>query len=186
MLLVGDPYQLPPIGFGLIYQRLCGSAIVPQIHLSKVHRQQERTGIPAVALQVRNGVVPTLSKFRDVGTGVSFVEAGRNDIFARLVDIAASFATAGEHQVLCINKRGQVSVEGINDAFHYIMSPGRRVVSGWSLAEGEPIIFLRNDYERSLWNGSLGRSIRREERSRCMADRLHVREQQARADRGRS
>ena len=35
--------------------------------------------------------------------------------------------------------------------------PPRKKLEGWEFAEGDPIIYLVNDYQKELWNGSLGR-----------------------------
>jgi exodeoxyribonuclease V alpha subunit len=40
---------------------------------------------------------------------------------------------------------------------HAYASAARKKLEGWDLAEGDPIIYLVNDYRRGLWNGSLGR-----------------------------
>jgi len=40
---------------------------------------------------------------------------------------------------------------------HAYAAATRKKLEGWDLAEGEPIIYLTNDYQKGLWNGSLGR-----------------------------
>ena len=64
MLLVGDPGQLPPIGFGLVMHALAEDPRVPKVELTRVYRQTESTGIPAVARSVRAGVLPKLPDTR--------------------------------------------------------------------------------------------------------------------------
>ena len=49
LLLVGDPYQLPPIGFGLVFHVLAASPSVPRVELVEVHRQARSSGIPQIA-----------------------------------------------------------------------------------------------------------------------------------------
>jgi exodeoxyribonuclease V alpha subunit len=53
LLLVGDPYQLPPIGFGLVFQVLAVSPNVPKVELVEVHRQARSSGIPQIAREIR-------------------------------------------------------------------------------------------------------------------------------------
>jgi exodeoxyribonuclease V alpha subunit len=64
-------------------------------------------------------------------------------------------------QILGVTKRGSSGVENINSMLHNIhlmsASPPPKKLAGWDLAEGDPIIYLANDYERELWNGTLGR-----------------------------
>ena len=64
LLLVGDPYQLPPIGFGLVFQVLATSPNIPRVELVEVHRQTRSSGIPQIARDVRHGFVPCLAATR--------------------------------------------------------------------------------------------------------------------------
>ncbi len=57
-------------------------------------------------------------------------------------------------------KNGAAGVNDINASFHHRLSVGRSRLDGYCFAEGDPIVFLRNDYERELMNGSLGTIIK--------------------------
>lgn len=48
----------------------------------------------------------------------------------------------------------------INETFHRRLASSRRRLSDWDFAEGEPVIFTVNDYDRELYNGSLGSVMR--------------------------
>jgi exodeoxyribonuclease V alpha subunit len=63
-------------------------------------------------------------------------------------------------QILGVTNRGEAGVETLNAAIHKLVATGQPWVPGWDLAETEPVIHLVNDYDRDLFNGSLGR-IRR-------------------------
>lgn len=65
LMLVGDPYQLPPIGFGLVFHTLSASTLVPRIELTQIHRQAASTGIPDAANLVRVGVPPNFMPFSE-------------------------------------------------------------------------------------------------------------------------
>lgn len=161
LLLVGDPYQLPPIGFGLVFHVLANSQNVPSIELLKVHRQAQSTGIPQVAYSVRNGVVPHLQPFDGLSPGVYFVEARGAAIPDQLLHVIEQMHGCENAQILGVTKRGSSGVENINIMLHniHLMSanPTPKKLAGWDFAEGDPIIYLANDYERELWNGTLGR-----------------------------
>ena len=53
LLLVGDPAQLPPIGFGLTFHVFCQTERIPNVVLDRVLRQSDTSGIPSVAEAVR-------------------------------------------------------------------------------------------------------------------------------------
>ena len=61
-------------------------------------------------------------------------------------------------QILKNIKSGGAGVRAINDYFHQALSVGqRRMPSSGQFAVGDPVIYLENDYERMLFNGTLGR-----------------------------
>lgn len=158
LLLVGDPGQLPPIGFGLVLHGLVDRTEIPAVELTRVYRQTEATGIPAIAAAVRTGRLPVLPDF--VGQhrhGVALVcsaKASTDDI----VDIVAGLGGFSDDlRILCAVKAGPVGTEALNQRFHDIFAVGRRRHPAKHFAEGEPVMFLRNDYRLDLRNGSLGR-----------------------------
>jgi exodeoxyribonuclease V alpha subunit len=59
-----------------------------------------------------------------------------------------------QSQLLCVTRQGAAGVERSN-AFLHQMSGG-----GPGFLPGEPILMLRNDYERELWNGDQGMAVR--------------------------
>jgi exodeoxyribonuclease V alpha subunit len=156
LLLVGDPYQLPPIGFGLAFHILAQSRTVPRVELVEVHRQAQMTGIPHAAHQVRQGVTPTLAPFAGIHTGVSFVDASAENVIDRVLGVRAEWSGCRDVQILSVTKRGASGTRNINAAMHALALDGKRRLDRWELAEGEPIIYTANDYQRELWNGSLG------------------------------
>ena len=80
LLLVGDPYQLPPIGFGLSFHVLAASPSVPRVELVEIHRQAQSSGIPQIADAVRHGVAPSLPDFAGCACGVNFIDAADDAI----------------------------------------------------------------------------------------------------------
>jgi integrase len=89
LLLVGDPAQLPPIGFGLVFHRLVGENDVPRTHLNQVHRQAEATGIPSAASAIRGHMVPTIASFTGQSVGVSFLECQSEHVLPNLLRLGA-------------------------------------------------------------------------------------------------
>ena len=155
LLLVGDPAQLPPIGFGLVLHALVEEPAVPKVELRRVYRQGEATGIPAVARSIRSGVVPALPAAADaVTSGVAFLPRGDlrgDDILDILADLGGF---QHDVRVLCATRGGAAGVEAINACMHKAVARRLPTVSGFAV--GEPVMFLKNDYRRDLRNGSLG------------------------------
>lgn len=154
VLLVGDPYQLPPIGFGLVFSALADDPTVPKVELTRIHRQAEETGIPALARQIREGTLSHLPTFSGAVPGVSFLPCHPKDAQAVVVEVLAGLGGILEAQVLSPIKRGPSGTQGINAALHLLRSTGKSVWSG--LGTGDPVIHLENDYEDMVFNGTLG------------------------------
>lgn len=155
LLLVGDPAQLPPIGFGLTFHRLALSDLVPKKYLTQVHRQAASTGIPAVAAAIRNHRVPELAKFNGARPGVSVIECRPDEIVGALFELAKAWG-GDDWRVIGSIKNGAAGVNEVNDLFHHRFSAGRARLDGYRFAVADPIVYLRNDYDRGLMNGSLG------------------------------
>jgi exodeoxyribonuclease V alpha subunit len=159
VLLVGDPAQLPPIGFGLVFHKLAGNSNVPQTHLVQVHRQAESTGIPAVATAVRNHHIPSLRTYEGKGQGVSFIDCAADRVMSILQRLAVDWH-GEDWQALAAVKGGRGGIEFINATFH-ALATGE--IDGPAFVAGEPLIHLVNDMERGLMNGTLGRVVRVDE-----------------------
>jgi exodeoxyribonuclease V alpha subunit len=157
LLLVGDPYQLPPIGFGLVFQVLAASPHIPKIELVEVHRQTQSTGIPRIARDIRHGIVPSLPAFAGLSAGVSFIKADEGEVMDHILAVLAEWRGCEDTQILGVTKRGASGTRSINATLHAIASATKPKLEGWGFSEGDPIIYLVNDYEKGLWNGSLGR-----------------------------
>jgi hypothetical protein len=154
---VGDPYQLPPIGFGLVFQVLAASPHIPKVDLVEVHRQAQSSGIPQAAREIRHGIVPSLPAFAGLSAGVSFIEADDGDVMDYLLGVLTVWRGCEDKQVLGVTKRGASGTRNINATLHAMASAAKPKLEGWAFAEGDPIIYLMNDYQKELWNGSLGR-----------------------------
>jgi exodeoxyribonuclease V alpha subunit len=156
LVLVGDPYQLAPIGYGLVFHVLAENRCVPQIELRTVHRQAERTGIPIIALTLRYGKVPERSElvsYRGLGSGFSFIETASEDIPRIVRQVYGELGGTPETQVIAATRAETSSLNRMLQRARL----GREPLERFEL--GDPVLFGRNDYERELFNGSLGQVI---------------------------
>lgn len=157
ILFVGDPYQLPPIEFGMVFQPLAESASVPRVELNAIHRHSAESGIASIAYEVRNGVVPQLQPFEGCRPGVTFMECAETDVVEAITEVFDQLDPAEEVQILGIRKGRAGGVKEINEVFHQRLTGSIVSPFGWGFNVGDPVIYTQNDYKRELWNGSLGR-----------------------------
>jgi len=154
LLMVGDPYQLPPIGMGLVFSVYAEDDRIPKVELMQVHRQAKETGIPQVAGQIRMGTMPGLKPYEGAKAGISFLPCTSAEAQAQVIELVSELGGPGEVQILSPIKNGPAGIKAINAAMHRLRTVGR---DEWqSYAVDDPVIWLENDYDRRIWNGTLG------------------------------
>ena len=162
MLLTGDAAQLPPIGFGLVYHAIVSA---PQItaNLTVIHRQSAESGIPAVSAAIRERRMPAFGEFRGVGDGVAFVSCDSGLIGDAVERIALQLGGYSNGVVVVSpTKKGPGGVDALNARLHERLRPSdapAHDIKGFNAQYytiGDPVMWLRNDYSRGLFNGQIG------------------------------
>ncbi|MEH3064276.1 MAG: AAA family ATPase [Methylobacterium radiotolerans] len=161
LLLVGDERQLPPVGFGLVFHRLVADEGITA-SLTVVHRQSNASGIPAVAAAVRERRMPTLRPYTGLEDGVSLLPAGDSTAIEDGVLRAYGDLVGEDVLVVAPTRAGRAGVRALNEGLHalHLAATGASEMTsplGDRFCVGEPVVHERNDYERGLWNGSMGR-----------------------------
>lgn len=170
LAMVGDVAQLPPIGFGLVFHLLARRP--GAIHLTRVHRQTEASGIPLVARAVRDGAMPAFTPFDGPGDGVSFVPCSTARIDGTVEDVVHRLGGFGRdglglHVVSALNARAGA----LNRRFHDMRRASFSEIDGAlgaRFSPGDPVVHTENDYRRGLFNGMLGSVIEIEGRARSV------------------
>ena len=169
VVLVGDGDQLPSVGPGAVLADLIGSGVVPVARLTQVHRQAGASWIVKAAHAINAGEVPASAP---AGGGGDFYFVPVDDpdtIVARVVEmvklrIPARFdldATA-DVQVLSPMNKGVLGVRNLNTVLQQALNPpgaGRAEVEryGAVFRVGDKVIQTRNNYQREVFNGDIGR-----------------------------
>jgi exodeoxyribonuclease V alpha subunit len=160
--LCGDPAQLPPVSPGIVFHQLASDHAVARVILDRVHRLHESTGIPALAEAVRQGRIDNLPPFTGAKAGVTFTSCTPDRLTAEVHAVGRALADAGggrdDVQIVVPTNR---EITAINSYFHGIAM--RHKPASWPgtahVADGQPVIWTRNDPERGLTNGSMGRIL---------------------------
>jgi exodeoxyribonuclease V alpha subunit len=159
IVLVGDPYQLPPIGAGLVFQKLVVTPSVPKVSLTEVKRQDGSTGIPSFAAAIRKGKWPT-----EGVPGVRIEQCDSVKIMSKVLELYMQ--DKERTQIICaVRNNGMSGVHSVNDACQRATNASGRPIrirdingnlAATKFREGDRIIFTRNDWEREVMNGSMG------------------------------
>lgn len=160
LLLVGDPGQLPPVGFGLTLHDLVEVDAVPRTVLTEVVRQAAATGIPAFAAAMREGCLADASVHgADPTAGVSVVPCASREAAAIAASLRRRMPGA---RVVGSVRSPRGNPDGGTDAVNRLLHDAwmhRHSLPEGAVLRGEPVLWTVNDYDLDLWNGSLGRVV---------------------------
>ncbi|WP_261916797.1 AAA family ATPase, partial [Vibrio aestuarianus] len=159
-LLVGDPKQLAPISAGLVLHESVN--IVPTVTLDIVKRQKDSTGIPEFTERIIERAVPDINMFND---NIVFHQCTPEDINGLVSNLYAE--SPSETQIISAMYSGNGGIDAINSLCQQLYNPhGTRlefVVNGTpnylDIRENDPIIFVENNWERGVQNGTLGKLL---------------------------
>ena len=167
VLLVGDPDQLPSVAPGNVLAELIASERVPVFRLSHVHRQEQDSLIVANAHRILRGLEPELPGSGDTRADFYFFPADDEvraaerlvEVVTRRVPRRFDLDWVRDVQVLAPMYKGECGVDALNERLREELgSRGGELRLGdrvWR--EGDRVIHTRNDYEREIFNGDMGR-----------------------------
>ncbi|MGC9357013.1 MAG: SF1B family DNA helicase RecD2 [Anaerolineae bacterium] len=168
LLLVGDVDQLPSVGPGSVLRDLIDSGEIPVTRLETIFRQAEESYIVVNAHRINRGEMPIFEDARDF---YLFRMADAEEAADWILDIVAEriprtfgYDPDTEIQVLSPMHRGAAGVGSLNGRLQERLNPssenkaeystGRRV-----LRVGDRVMQIRNDYDRQVFNGDMGRVV---------------------------
>ena len=167
LLLVGDADQLPSVGPGNVIGDVISSRRVPVARLTEIHRQERRSRIVVNAHRINAGDWPELSNSRD-GDFFFVEEEDPPEAAAMISDLVGSrlpahgdYDPVGDIQVLTPMYRGETGAINLNRLLQQRLNPGGRVcrTGERELRVGDKVLQIRNNYERAVFNGDLGRIL---------------------------
>ena len=157
-VFVGDPDQLPPVGPGQFLRDLMGHAAT--LRLTKVFRQANGSPIVSAAYAVRKGKMPLADGER---LKLVPVEPGavRETLKILVEEIQRLTELTGRPpQLLVPGNTGMFGVRRLNPYLQGQLNPGGRSLGGigWGMEarEGDPAVWIHNDYELGIMNGEVG------------------------------
>lgn len=136
IIFLGDPFQLPPVfGISPIMQQ------APDFVLTDVHRQSLDSPILRAATALRNGEYPSVHD--------------NNEQFKIISNQKATYEIYAEaDQVLCGRNKTRRALN--NKMRRKLVESGSIALSTLPIAKGDKVVFLRNDYDEGVFNGTTG------------------------------
>jgi exodeoxyribonuclease V alpha subunit len=167
LLLVGDRDQLPSVGPGSVLKDVIASGLAPVVALSQVYRQARESRIVANAHRLNRGLAPEVSN--DPADDFFFFErASTEEVLATIKQLVQQrlvgkfgIGDAREIQVLTPMNRGPLGTQALNRELQELLNPGGRELRAGDrrLREGDRVIQIRNNYDKLVFNGAVGRIV---------------------------
>nr|MDT0250836.1 ATP-dependent RecD-like DNA helicase [Endozoicomonas sp.] len=159
-LLVGDPKQLAPISGGLVLHDVVD--VVPTVILDIVKRQKGSTGIPEFTRMIVEKKVPDLVMFND---NIVFHHSHPKDINDKVTQLYQQ--QPDDTQIIAAKYAGRGGIDVINELCQTACNPNGKklrfnlngVDKYLDIREGDPVIFVQNNWDRGIQNGTLGKLI---------------------------
>jgi ATP-dependent exoDNAse (exonuclease V) alpha subunit len=165
LLIVGDIDQLPSVGPGQVMSDLISSGAIPVVRLTEVFRQAAQSRIITSAHRINQGSIPDLSSPR-TDSDFYFVQADDPETAVlRVIELVKTripsrfgLDSIRDIQVLCPMNRGGVGARSLNILQAALNPAGERKVErfGWTLAPGDKVMQIENDYDKEVYNGDIG------------------------------
>lgn len=157
ILLIGDENQLESVGPGKVFKDIIDSRIFPIIHLEKIFRQANGSGIVRLSDQIRQEIP---CQYED---GVTFIEKQTPEILPAILDIAKDRPT-DSFEILAPMYHGGAGIDEINLAIQKLKNPSNEQKSQLQVGstifrQDDKVMLLKNLPDENVFNGDIGTII---------------------------
>lgn len=174
LVLVGDVDQLPSVGAGNVLRDIIESGTIPVVRLTRIFRQAQSSRIVMSAHAINQGRFPDISNGKT--TDFFFIRMDDPEqVVQQIVDLvqrrlpAAYGESSVNIQVLTPMQRGVVGAANLNMTLQQALNKATSSLNrgGYSFKQGDRVMQLRNNYDKEVYNGDMGRilSVDMEERT---------------------
>jgi exodeoxyribonuclease V alpha subunit len=169
LVFVGDENQLPSVGAGNVLGDMIESGVIPAVRLTHIYRQARESMIVVNAHRINEGEFPLGSPHAPPKADFFWVE--KEDLrelqalilrmVCERIPEAYGLDPMSDVQVLTPMHKGEVGTIALNTLLQERLNPwGRELVRGQRAYRiGDRILQLRNNYDKEVFNGDLGRIL---------------------------
>lgn len=181
IVFVGDVHQLPSVGPGNVLGDLIASGAMPVVELVEVFRQAAESEIVCNAHLINRGELPRLESSRDRLSDFYFM---RQEDPERVADIIVDLVKNhiprrfgldpfDDVQVLAPMHKGTVGAANLNARLQQALNPSPEALQRGERVYrlGDKVMQIRNNYEKDVYNGDIGRISSVDEKEKCLVVR---------------
>ncbi|MEW5722140.1 MAG: ATP-dependent RecD-like DNA helicase [Thermodesulfobacteriota bacterium] len=170
LILVGDVDQLPSVGPGNVLGDVIASGAAPVVRLTEVFRQAGESSIIASAHRINQGRLPVLRPAADRLEDFYFLERPEPEeavkvileLVTERIPRRFGFDPFEDIQVLSPMHRGAAGTGNLNLELQKALNPSAEGLARGAhhFAPGDKVMQVRNNYEKEVFNGDIGRLTR--------------------------
>ncbi len=163
LILVGDTFQLPSVGAGLILNDLVASNLFSYNPLDKIYRQSENSYIAYLAKEIKeHNLSETFTEKKD---DYNFFETESKQITKMITEICKKSIAKGLHvddlQILAPMYKGENGIDNLNLALQELFNPYNKKRKELKLGEityreQDKVLQLVNNPDCNVYNGDIG------------------------------
>jgi exodeoxyribonuclease V alpha subunit len=162
IIFVGDEYQLPSVGPGLILNDMI-AANLPHINLHEIYRQSDNSFIPVLAREIKETDIK--EDILDKKDDFNFIKCSNHEIKNLLTQILIKIKEkkidVSHIQVLAPMYKGENGIDNLNIILQEIFNPKSSKKDEVSIGPityrvGDKILNLVNDIDNNIYNGDIG------------------------------
>ncbi|HBA55271.1 MAG TPA: ATP-dependent RecD-like DNA helicase [Syntrophorhabdus aromaticivorans] len=167
LLLVGDVDQLPSVGPGNILKDVIDSESLPTVRLNEIFRQSRESLIIVNAHRINRGLMPVHASDGAHRADFYFLAVEEPEkVVEEIVSLCRDripsrfgYNPMTDIQVLTPMHRGVVGVANLNISLQTELNHGtdELVRGGRTLKTGDKVMQMRNNYDKDVYNGDIGR-----------------------------
>lgn len=165
VIFVGDINQLPSVGPGNVLKDIISSQTVSVTMLNEIFRQAAGSRIVTNAHSINNGKFPDIRNQSD--SDFFFLEAPEGeDVLKQIIALVSQrlprkygFDAVNDIQVLAPMRKGIIGTENLNVVLQQTLNPkdNSLFVAGKKFSIGDKVMQIRNNYNKEVFNGDIGR-----------------------------
>ena len=163
IIFVGDEFQLPSVGSGLILKDLIESKSFNHVNLKNIYRQSENSYIPIFAKEIKEKNIK--SNYLEKKDDYNFLLSSSRQIKELIGEICKRSIAKGlieeDIQVLIPMYKGENGIDNLNIILQDIFNPESDKLEEAKVGNiiyrvGDKILNLVNDPDKNIFNGDIG------------------------------
>ncbi|WP_031385430.1 SF1B family DNA helicase RecD2 [Desulfonatronum thiodismutans] len=185
VVLVGDIDQLPSVGAGNVLRDIIASGVVPVVTLNEIFRQSLDSSIITNAHAINAGQMPDLQPRKDPDDFYFMYQEEPEQALEAIVNLVKNRIPAkfgldpiNDIQVLSPMHRGVIGAGNLNQVLQEALNPSGPCVERGArkFRVGDKVMQIRNNYDKEVFNGDIGRVARLDQEMRELIVRFDGRD----------